>query len=73
MSLDACSRDWQHCLYCCGGHEYAPTGVVDEGAELEAGVENKGLEFVGVGAMNGEIACATGLATDMVQNVAKNA
>lgn len=69
ISLDVCSTDWQHFLNCCGGHEYAPTGVGDTRCDTCAAAAEVGfcVGVVGVWAGVAWGACATGMATAMVR------
>lgn len=74
ISLDVCSTDWQHFLNCCGGHEYAPTGVGDTRCDTCAAAAEVGLCFGVVGVWAGAAwggACATGMATAMVRRDVK--
>ena len=47
--LDVSCNDWQHCLYCRGGQEYAPTGVGIARACVEEGETSAFTGFDGVG------------------------
>jgi hypothetical protein len=66
-------KDWQHALYCCWGHWYAPTGVRtgEADAECEYEADAKGFNVGdGVKASAG-VSCPSGMAVVVEHKVAK--